>query len=938
MKRSFIGSVTRAGINIALGLAVLIAPLATAQERGGSIRGRVLDSSNNPLPGAAVKVDPGNLSVATDRDGGYAVSSLAPGTYKVSISYVGFIGATEDVTVGAGAQAKLESKLKLAVNVAETVEVTASRSRGEVEALNEQKTAVNIVDVLPAEVITSLPNKNLAEAIGRLPSVSLERDEGEGKYVQVRGLESRYTNFTVNGAHLPPSESFGRQFKVDAIPSDLVGAIELHKTISPDQDGDAIGGSVNIVTKTAGDKESFVISADGGRQFLQTGRYNYQVNGTYTNRFGSEKELGLVFGGTYDWNGRGINDLEPAPAVVTLPDGTNASVFTGADYRYYQYDRSRFGFAGGLDYKLPNNGSLYVRGLFSEFHNYGSRWVTSVTAGNFLTPMLTDNAGGFSGNTQHRNPNEQTYSVSAGGKHDLGGAFLDYNLSYSHARQDSSGYNTADYSGPSAAFQVDASTPYFPKFTPLGGVNQLDPTQYSFADLQLETFHETHARDLAGAANLTFPYNGNSGEFKIGAKYRDERKENNVHDQYFNATGNPTLFGNQALANVAADPSYYFGFYPQGPNFNLNTSINFINTPGSVIEDINKEHLRNDPNNWVAQEKISAAYLMNTSKFGPLHVMAGVRVEHTSASYDGFEVTTQNGAWASTTPTNGASTYTDVLPSASLRYEVDPNTNIRAVYGWAIQRPDYAELVPSIFLTDTRKQVTVGNPKLKPTKGRSYDLLFEHYLGTVGVISAGGFYKELRDPIYATGTTIINGGIFNGFTQIQPINGPSAHIEGFEATWQQHLGFLPGFLGGLGITANYTYTDSKADFDPSTGRTGSARLQRTTPNEFNLGITYDKGGFSFRGAVTYNDATIFFYQYTDGTPGGLTGPGGDTYIYPHTQIDAQVNYTFKNGLVVFVSALNLNNEVFGFYNGSPQWMIQREFYGPEVTAGIKLIR
>jgi outer membrane receptor protein involved in Fe transport len=146
---------------------------------------------------------------------------------------------------------------------------------------------------------------------------------------------------------------------------------------------------------------------------------------------------------------------------------------------------------------------------------------------------------------------------------------------------------------------------------------------------------------------------------------------------------------------------------------------------------------------------------------------------------------------------------------------------------------------------------------------------------------------------------------------------------------------MPGLLSGLGINANYTYTDSKADFDPTTGRSGSARLQRTTPNEANFGLTYDKGGFSVRGAVTYNSATIFSYQFKDGAAGGVTGPNGDTYLYAHTQIDAQASYQFKGGLKLIAYGLNLSNEVFGFYNGSPQWNIQREFYWPTFGFGVK---
>ena len=150
------------------------------------------------------------------------------------------------------------------------VTVTSTRVRGEVEAMNQEKNAQDIVNVLPAEVIRSLPNANVADAVGRLPSVSLERDEGEGKYIQVRGLESRYTSVTVNGVRVPSAEAGVRQLKLDAFPSDLLGTIELHKTASADQEGDGIGGTVNLVTKTATDVPFYSLGAEAGPQ--QSGR------------------------------------------------------------------------------------------------------------------------------------------------------------------------------------------------------------------------------------------------------------------------------------------------------------------------------------------------------------------------------------------------------------------------------------------------------------------------------------------------------------------------------------------------------------------------------------------------------------------------------------------------------------------------------------------
>ncbi len=922
-----------------LGLAVSVAAAPPKEstvgtERSG-IQGRVADSSNNALAGATVLVEPGDSADVTDREGRFTVSNLKAGTYTLEVSYVGFVTVSQELLVTSGGPLQVEVRLTRAANVTENVTVTASRSYGEVQALNVRKTAINIVDVLPAEVIQSLPNANVAEAIQRLPSISVERDEGEPVFVQVRGLESRFTSVTINGVRIPSTDRFGdRQIKFDTFPSDLVGAIELHKTISADQDGDAIGGSVNLVTKIAGDAPYFTVSAEGGYNSLQGGRGSSQANATYSNRFGPDKALGLIIGGTYDYNGRAINDVEAVPAVVQLPDGSSAIAFTEADLRDYQYNRKRFGFAGGLDYRLGNNSSLYLKGFFSKFEDFGDVWGQNLVAGNFLTPTLTDNTGGFSASVQRRTEVDQTYSIMAGGNHVLGTALLDYSVAYSHALVNSVNFTNVNFNGPSAAFTVDSSNGYFPKLTPLGGVNQLDPTQYTLSDIAFWS-SRVATRASALAFNIAFPYA--SGELKVGGNYRDEDKTSVHFDRYYFPTGTATLNMSQALDSFS-DPHYYFGKYAEGPNASMDAVLRFFSTNrGAFTENFNEEHLRNDPNNYDAKEKVAAVYAKTTNRFGQLELEVGVRVERTDDTFNAFLITTDaEGNWASTTPNSGASKYTNVLPSISLKYELDRNTNLRAVYGWAIGRPNYGLLVPSLVLDTNRNLFNAGNPALKPTKGQSYDLLFEHFLPSVGVVSAGVFYKDLKDPIYPGAESIIHGGIYNGYRLVTPINGPKADIYGFEAAWQQRLGFLPGLLSGLGVDANYTYTDSKATFDPATGRSGTARLQRTTPNAANFGLTYDRGGFSARVAATYNSATIFYYNYSDGAAGGLHGPNGDTYLYAHTQLDAQASYAFHNGLQVIVSGLNLNNEVFGFYNGSPHWNIQREFYNRTFSAGLRM--
>jgi TonB-dependent receptor len=168
------------------------------------------------------------------------------------VSYVGFEPFSSEVIVTGEPVQRVEVTLRVGTR-SEVVTVRGERERGEVEAINIERTADNIIQVLPNEVITSLPNTNIADAVGRLPSVSLERDEGEGKYIQIRGTEPRLSNVTIDGIHVPSPEGVCN-VKLDVIPADLVDMVEVNKTLSANQDADAIGGSVNLVTKSAGDK------------------------------------------------------------------------------------------------------------------------------------------------------------------------------------------------------------------------------------------------------------------------------------------------------------------------------------------------------------------------------------------------------------------------------------------------------------------------------------------------------------------------------------------------------------------------------------------------------------------------------------------------------------------------------------------------------------
>ncbi len=354
----------RTGLSLVV-LCLVLASRLLAQAERGSISGRVTDSAGGVLQGAIVTVTPGGANVVTDQKGDYVLAGLTPGEYTVNVNYVGFGAFTKEVRVTTG-RTTVDAALQVA-GQSEQILVTADRPRGEAAQINRERTADNIVQVLSAEVITSLPNANIADALGRLPSVTLERDEGEGKYVQIRGTEPRLSNLTIDGVNVPSPEGGVRQIKLDTLASDLVESVEINKTLQANMDGDGIGGSVNLRTKTAAEQPTVMFNGVGGFTPIIGGRGVDQFGATLGQRFGPDKRLGLLVGGTYDWNGRGINDIEPSPTVTSLTPH-----YDSIDLRDYMYYRTRWGLTGSSDYRLSNGSSLFVARLLLDISKLGS--------------------------------------------------------------------------------------------------------------------------------------------------------------------------------------------------------------------------------------------------------------------------------------------------------------------------------------------------------------------------------------------------------------------------------------------------------------------------------------------------------------------------------------------------------------------------------------
>lgn len=931
---------------------------AAGQERPGGITGKVTDSGGGVLQGAKVTVEPGPIEAVSDAQGQFLVSGLAPGAYTVTVSYVGFNTFTKNVIVSAAQVANASAQLAVASQSLEVL-VTANRASGEAEEVNRERNADNVVQVLTADVIRSLPNANMADALGRLPSVTIERDEGEGKYVQVRGTEPRLTNTTIDGINVPSPESGVRQIKFDAIPADIVESVEINKTLQANMDGDGIGGSINLVTKTAGERPTMNVSSMGGYSPILGGRGLTENTATLGQRFGASKRFGLLIGGSYDWNGRGIDDTEPVPDIATLPNGTQARYFEAADIREYRYYRSRWGIAGSADYKIADGSNIYMRLLYSDFHNYGDRWVYSLTDN--TTGILLQGANGCatdpttglatqpctgvpSFNDQIRRPDYAIGSLLLGGKHVRSTTWYAWDVSASRSRQigevgDRTASFTSGLASSSCQFDLANTTSlYLPQWTP-SCFTEAYQGQSNFPLTRMQVNNGLTAQlnlQATGAMAKRYHLGSRLATIEVGGKFRNGHKfANTSTDNYVpTGTGAPLELG--SFRNSFSNSDYYQGAYKLGPNPSFN-----------AIDSAFKADLAANPSNYTLTpdissqfdliEQVAAGYVMNTVDFNRVRLVTGVRFENTNLNtaapiFDG------NGNFLGISSNKGS--YLKTLPSASLRFTLGKDTYLRTIYSRGLSRPDPQDIAQAVSYNfvaanDPRNSVSLGNPNLRAELSDNVDILIEHYINPFGMITAGYFYKNLTDPIVSHTGIIANyqppvpGAPAGSYTVTQPFNAGSAWINGFEAAYLQHLSFMPGMLRGLGFSANYGYTASRIAFGPDFSRADHPRLLRNAPNSWNISPTYDRGRISARVGLSYNQANIAGYG------NGPTGPFGDDYFYSHLQFDAQGSVRLASGLQFIMYGLNINNEVFGFYNGSPQYMVQREYYRPTIAAGFR---
>jgi len=884
--------------------------LSPALAQNGIIQGTIQDQqSDERLSGATVSIDGGTYGTATNLQGNFTLS-LPANTYDLTIRYLGYNDTTVQVEVRAGETTNFDIKLRSSVTELGGLTIQGML-QGQAKALNQQKSADNIKNIVAADQIGRFPDPNAAEALQRIPGVNIERDQGEGRYVLVRGLAPQFTNISVNGEQIPSPEADVRFVALDAIPSDQLSSLEVTKALTPDMDGDAIGGNVNLVTRVAESSDPTIrASLVGGYNNLMQ-RPNLQGSAQYGQRFGERDQLGVLLNTSFYHNDLGSDNWEREPFDNEL------------ELRDYELTRTRLGLSSSFDYAFSPNHEVYLRVLYTRFtdREWRRRYV--------FVPD-DEEIGKL---TKDRFEAQSVASMNLGGRHTFPGITVDYEAQYSYGEQDT----PYDYEGEfvaGIASTLDFSDPEYAAFEAPG---YLDNSNYEFNEIEIGN---TLAQDqnLTAKVNFSVPYSDSRGIVKFGAKVRFKNKSFTITQEvYEGRTDIPTL---DNFEGGLLDDNFIGGRYQLSAPLELGRFLRYFNDNLERFElQVEDKAIDEALEAFDATENVYAGYLMARHQFNKLTVLGGLRYEYTDVRYESEDVVIgPDGDLQEILPVVGSSDYDFLLPQVHLKYALSELANLRAALTYSYARPNFIEIVPSQEANLEDNEATVGNPELLPVGAMNIDLLAERYFGNVGILSGGFFYKRLNDFIYPR--VLFNSQyplqgppVATGIRVTQSQNGGRADLLGFELALQRNLDFLPGALSGLIFYGNYTYTNSEASIQsreadetrPDAEET--LRLPGQATHVGNLALGYDKGRVSGRIAINFNG------EYLSEVGGA---PEEDVFVADRLQLDANINYSLSNQVQFFAEFLNLTNQPFEVYQGDESTVIQREFYSWWSRVGVKI--
>lgn len=920
-------------------LLTLITTITFAQHT--VLTGKVIDSTDKfSLPGATVRISEGNRYTVSGQNGNFEFLNLPAGTYTVSVNYLGYQYLEKQVTVRLGQENNVNLALSASANTLNEVVVMGDMLKGQARALNQQKNNENITNVISSDQVGRFPDANIGDALKRVPGITMQNDQGEARNIIIRGLAPNLNSVTLNGDRIPSAEGDNRNVQMDLIPADMISTIEVNKTLTPDMDADAIGGSVNLITRASPNGQRISATLAGGYGPIRD-KANYTGGLVYGNRFANNK-IGIVLSGSYNNNRFGSDNVESA---WDQDDNGNAYV-NELEIRKYDVQRIRRSTALAFDYKINEKHLLYANGMYNWRDDLENRYVASyqdieLVDGNYVGTVNRETKGGI-GNDVNKNARLERQTVqnyAIGGEHLLTSKLdLDWSANYATASEFRPNERYISFEEEEVAMIYDIADPRKPFVSASENSSSMTLNEIT----ENEDF--TKETEFGAKVNIRFPLSvvpGQKGRFRTGLRIRlKDKSRDNIFYEYVPTAG---------FENLAAVPGVFYG----GDNFQAGSQYvpgQFVTadylgsldlTNGALFEQEGQpsEYLTQ---NYRAKEQIFAGYVRWDQDFNEkLSMIVGARVEHTKIDYTGNYVMDEEELVGEV---NNRNDYTNVLPSVSFKYDVDESSVLRAAFTTALARPNYYALAPYVNVNGGEdREVTAGNPELASTYSYNVDLMAEKYFRSVGILSGGVFYKNLKNFIY---TYLDNQYTTADFTAdfpnqnnpipagenysfIQQRNGDNVDVYGFEIAFQRQLDFLPGrFLKGFGVYLNYTNTNSKAQ--GITNEDGDERqdiaLPGTAPHMFNGSLSWENSRFTSRVSLNYSSS------YIDELGADAFG---DRYYDKQLFLDANAAYKITPKLRVFVEANNLTNQPLRYYQGIASRTMQMEYYQARYNLGLK---
>lgn len=883
--------------------------------------------AGHPLPGVRVSLADGRWTT-TDNSGRAHLSDIDAGPVVVTARGIGYSIDSLTVVVDTAGVSTARIDLVESDRNLGTTTIRGQR-RGAAEALSRQKSADNTMNVIVADVMGKFPDQNPAEAAARVPGATLARDQGEGRYVSLRGTSPRLTQIRLDGIALPSPEGDIRTPAIDVLPSDQLSAIEVHKSLLPEMDGDGIGGAVDLRTRIAPTSKSRLKGSLGGGYIAEQSTLdNAQGNLTWEAR-SPDGATGWTLSASGMRRHFGSDNNEAEWGTEELADGSaEAFGLRALELRDYEIVRDRIALSGAVEHLFTPTQRIWTRLAWNRYADDELRQTTAFDLdGDQTAPGVWEDATTEIA-LKDRYEVQNILLSSIGGEHrfeSLGGSQLRWTMNWHFAGENEEDRHDAVFVQEGLTLSGPLSSTDDPKVEVAGG-DARDASAYVLDEIVRQD-NETWENDVVGSLDWTQPVGIGLGalDFKFGGKAsrRVKHRVNDVRVYSWESDDDPP-----ALSAVSAGPSdddFLGGQYVLGPSIDPQKARDLsrdLEASGAIEVDADESRMESDPGSYRSQELIGAGYGQFRWALGPVVAIAGARWEQSWNEARGNVVTVnEDGDYEGTSSTEVYRVDGRILPRMALRLEPMKDLVFRAAAGRSIARPDHYDLVPYRIVNREDSEVELGNPDLQVTDAVSYDLSVEKYFKGVGMASVGVFHKAIEDQIYTrTFETVVDG---DDWTFTQPRNVDESEVTGVEMSWQQQFGFLPSALAGLGAQASWTWVGSEAKI---LGRTDKLPNPGQASQTARAALSYEWAGFQSRLAWTWQD------QILDEV-GDI--PEEDRWMDVQSHLDLSASQRIVGGWRIWGEVWNLTDDPLRYTWGKNGPFSQQEFYGPTFWLGVK---